>query len=233
MWASVPTSSGGPEPAPPAAPLSGGGFDDHDHHDNSCDDDSSPLLDLLERFPDLFKKYVLERLDPTARASLAGAGSAFWDMAYPISMFPFGVPPAQMTDWVVLARVFKLVDFLGSIERLAWAKANGCPWTAGTCRYVARGGHLEALRWMRELGCPWDERTSYAAAAGGHLAVLQWARAHDCPWGEHTCYFAALGGHLSVLQWARAHGYPWRKRECEVASLAHPETLAWVRQQPE
>jgi hypothetical protein len=58
----------------------------------------------------------------------------------PRSIFPLGLPRAQMTIWGVLARVFKLVDFLGSAERLAWAKANGCPWVALTCRYAARAG---------------------------------------------------------------------------------------------
>ena len=63
--------------------------------------------------------------------------------------------------------------------------------------------------------------------------MLQWAREHDCPWGAATCFFAAEGGHLAVLQWAMAHGCPWIKWECEDASRDHPETLAWVRQQPE
>jgi len=248
MPASTPPPGGGPEPAPAAPSL----YDeDHDH-------DFSPLLDLLQRFPDLFLKEVLERLEPTARTSLAGAGSAFLDVVFPRSIFPFGLPARAETTGDAV-RVFKLVHFLGSIERLAWAKANGCPWTVDTCRYAALGGHLEALRWMRELGCPWDARTSYGAAEGGHLAVLRWAREHgcpwsvwtgryaawyghlnvlqlarenDCPWDEETCYGAAMEGQLQILQWARAHGCPWIKLMCE-ASRDHPETLALVRQQPE
>ena len=43
-----------------------------DDHDNF-----SPLLDLLQRFPVLFGKYVLDQLDPSARVSLARTGSAF------------------------------------------------------------------------------------------------------------------------------------------------------------
>ena len=35
------------------------------------------------------------------------------------------------TVWVVRHR---LDEFVGSIERLAWAKAVGCPWNALTCR---------------------------------------------------------------------------------------------------
>jgi len=71
------------------------------------------------------------------------------------------------------------------------------------------------------------------AAAGGQLNVLRWAREHDCPWDWLTCFDAARGGHLAVLQWARAHGCPWHKWACNVASRDHPETLAWVQQQPE
>ena len=113
MSASTPPPGGGPEPAPPAPLLSAGGDDDdHDH-------DFSPLLDLQQRFPDLFLKKVLERLDPTARASLARTGNAFWDLVYPRSIFPLGLLRAE-TPAAGAARVFKLLSFLGSIERLAW-----------------------------------------------------------------------------------------------------------------
>ena len=255
MLASTPPPDGGPGPAPPAPSLSDEGNNDHD--------DSSPplldLLDLLERFPDLVLKEVLERLDPTARASLARTGSALWDVVFPISISPFGLLRAETPPAAGVARVFKLVDFLGTAERLAWAKANGCPWDAETCCYAARGGNLEALKWARQHGCPWNAgtchgaargghlevlqwarehggtwcaNTSFAAAGGGHLSVLRWAREQECPWNDWTCLFAARGGHLAVLQWARAHGCPWRKHECELDSRDHPETLAWVRQQP-
>jgi hypothetical protein len=202
--------------------------------DNNDSSPSPPLLELLERFPDLFLKEVLERLDPTTRAPLAGAGSAFLEVVFPRSIFPFGLPTrAYITGGE--ARVFKLGDFLGSAERLAWARANGCPWNRRTCQLAAARGKLEALQWMREQNCPWISYSfgvCEAAAMGGHLAVLRWAREHDCPLAEATCYFAAARGHLAALQWARAHGCPWRKLECEDASEDHPETLAWVQQQP-
>ena len=45
---------------------------------------------------------------------------------------------------------------------------------------------------------------------------------------------AAQGGHLDMLKWAREHDCPWDKDSCEAASLNHhPETLAWVQQQPD
>jgi len=82
--------------------------------------------------------------------------------------------------WVVR---HKVTDFCTSVERLAWAKASGCPWVARTCSFVAMGGHLEVLRWARDHGCPWGLRTCACAASGGHLEVLQWMREQGCPWG--------------------------------------------------
>ena len=38
--------------------------------------------------------------------------------------------------------------------------------------------------------------------------------------------------HLEVLQWARENGCSWFKWECERRALHHPDTLAWIRQQP-
>ena len=224
MSASTPPPGGGPEPAPPAPPQSAGADDDHD--------DFSPLLDLLERFPGLFQKYVLEQLDPAARASLAVAARAFLGLVYPRSIFPLGPPRAQMTAWVV-KRVFKLVDFLGTSERLAWAKANGCPWVAETCALRCTGRAPCGAAVVAAARLPVERGDVLCAALHGHLALLQWAREHDCPWGEGTCYLASRGGHLQVLKWAREHGCPWNKRACEDVSRYRPETLAWVRHQPE
>ena len=122
---------------------------------------------------------MLERLDPTARVSLAQAGSAFWHLVFPISIFPFGLLARMQTTGGAAPRIFKLVDFLGSAERLAWAKANGCQWDAHTCAYAALRGHLEALKWMREHGCPWDTWTTIARRSGrapGGVAVDAGAR---------------------------------------------------------
>jgi hypothetical protein len=95
------------------------------------DDDDDPysplLLDLLERHPELFAAEVLGRLDPTACASLARAGSAFRDAVCLRSISRAGLPARVQTtgDAVGALRAFNLVDFLGSAYRLAWAKANG------------------------------------------------------------------------------------------------------------
>jgi hypothetical protein len=85
------------------------------------------------------------------------------------------LPRAGMTEEAVK---LKVVDFVGSVERLAWAKANGCPWEKRTCALIA--------------------------AWGGHLEVLQWARQHDCPWDKRTCAWATRGGDLDVLMGAGA-----------------------------
>jgi hypothetical protein len=41
----------------------------------------------------------------------------------------------------------KLAEFVGSVGRLAWARANGCPWGKRTCALAAAGGRLEARQW--------------------------------------------------------------------------------------
>ena len=215
-----------------------------------------PLLDLLQRFPDVFKKEVLERLDPTDRTMVAQVGRP-WLAAVLASGLP------RLPNGVRVR--LRLREFCTSVERLAWAKANGCPWglsdrswwtnpcalaaggghletlqwarqhdcpwDAETCRWAAQGGHLEVLRWAREHDCLWDKWTCTYAAQGGHLETLQWARQHGCPWSASTCALAAAGGHLATLQWARANGCTWVKRDCEVYAWNHPDTLAWVQQQ--
>jgi len=164
--------------------------------------DSSPselLAPLLEKWPDLFQE-VLTRLDATDRAVLAQVGkpwlAAVVDSTLPRAGKSSGVP-------------LNIDDFVWSVGRLAWAKANGCPWTWRVCYVAAKRGRLEVLRWARDHGCPWDDRTCYAAAACGHLEVLRWARERGCPWHSLTCDKALLGGHLVVLKWALSHGCRW------------------------
>jgi hypothetical protein len=219
-----------PPPDPPAAEGHGGGAATYDDND---DNDNDYLSMLLERFPDLFALKVLVHLDPIDRSFLAQAGSTCRTAVANSDLPREGTRRVELgrAEWVVR---HKISEFCTSIERLAWAKASGCPWIARTCMMAAQGGRLEVLRWARENDCPWNVWTAAHAAAGGHLKVLQWARAHDCPWTEWICYRAARGGHLAVLQWAREHGCKWDKRECEAIAdyRNHPETLAWVRAQP-
>jgi len=195
-------------PEPLAAEGHGGGAD-KDNDNNTF----SPLLDLVERFPDLFAQKVLAHVDPIDRTFLAQAGSAC-RVAVAASDLPragarlVGRVVRGKSEWVVTHR---LVAFCTSVERLAWAKSNGCPWVKRTCATAAWVGRLEVLQWARAHGCLWGALTCACAARGGHLEMLKWVREHGCPWNSRTCCSAADGGHLEVLRWARAHDCPCRR----------------------
>jgi hypothetical protein len=186
MSSSNPAPGGGIEPSLAALSLADGSEDDDDLY--------SSLLDLLERHPELFVAQVLERVDPTARASLARVGSAFRDAVFPRSIFPFGLPPRVQTtgDAVGAVRVFKLVDFLGSAERLAWAKANGCPWGVRTCQLA-----LGAGTWLycsgRGSSTVGGTSGRVTPRTGRALSMLQWMRAHGCEWNEATLLPCSCG----------------------------------------
>ena len=68
-------------------------------------------------------KHVLERLDPTDAPCSRGWGRRGWRRCWPTTCH------AGKGGAVPL----KLVDFLGSVQRLAWAKDNVCPWERRTC----------------------------------------------------------------------------------------------------
>ena len=161
-----------------------------------------PFLALLEDFPDLLQKEVLERLDRVDLALLGRTGSATRTAVKLSGLSRVGGRAEE-------PRV-GIAPFCQSISTFVWAVANGCPWQlATTCESLAEGGHLEVLRWAREHGCTWNAGTCTSAAWGGHLEILQWAREHDCPLGEDICTGAALGGHLEVLRWLREHDCRW------------------------
>ena len=200
-----------------------------------------PLLDLLQKFPDLFVKEVLERLDPTDRTMIAQVGRP-WLAAVLASGLP-RLPKG------VLVRL-RLWQFCTSIERLAWAKANGCRWDLPShtraegqyyyytdryypCSLAAAGGHMEVLQWARKHGCAWGDRTCALAAKGGHRDVLRWAREHGCEWDSDpsTCHDIARHGHLEVLQWAWQEGCPWDAETCVGAATGgHLAVLQWARE---
>jgi hypothetical protein len=160
----------------------------------------SPLLGgLLEKLPEVLEAEVLTQLEPSDLALVARVGRASR-----AAVVASGLPHAGPTGGVPL----KIKDFIGSVELLAWAKENGCPWVVRTCAVIARHGHQQVLRRARELDCPWGESTCAATAEGGHLDVLVWAREHGCQWDEETCDLAVEGGHLEVLRWAIEHGCP-------------------------
>ena len=183
----------------------------------------SPLLGaLLERLPEVLAAEVLPQLDPADRAVVAQVGRP-WLAAVVAS----GLPLAGKTAGVPL----KVEEFVGSVGRLAWAKANGCSWTARTSIYIVRDGLVEVLKWARERDCPWNEATCLWAASLGDLVVLKWAREHGCPWDAWTCAYAAMNGHLELLQWAWARDCPWNEKTCRYAALKGQfEVLQWARE---
>ena len=206
----------------------GGGVDDDGEENGNRGDGSSsngradgnsgyggsvhmfPLLDRLrEELPEVLECFVLPELDKTDLAMLARAGRE-----WRATVVSSNLPRARR----IAGSRLMLHAFCGSVQRLAWAKANGCPWNHNTCAYAAKGGRLHVLQWAREHGCPWSLRTCARAAEGGYLDVLRWAREHDCPWNEWTCGLAARGGHLDVLCWAREHNCPWDRMTCSFAA---------------
>jgi hypothetical protein len=214
-----------PPHVPPAAEGQGGGDDDND--------DFSPLLDLVERFPDLFEQKVLAHLDPIDRTFLAQTAGAC-RAAVAASDLPRAGTREEVMGRSVWVVTHKVRQFVGSVARLAWAKASGCPWSARTSEVVAWGGRLEVLQWAWERECPWGVGTCYEAAQGGHREVLKWAQAHQCPYDKWTPVWATYGGYMEVVRWARARlpvGCQWDNRSCVLHLYNYPEMQAWVRAQ--
>jgi len=108
---------------------------------------------------------VLQQLDPTDRTMLAQVGRP-WLAAVLAS----GLPRLPRGVTVRLG----LWEFCMSVERLAWAKANGCWWgvpnydgSNNTCALAAEGGYLAVLRGAREHHCPWNAATCEAQLGEG------------------------------------------------------------------
>jgi len=208
------------------------------------DDHTSPLMSLLlllvSELPEVFAAEVLTRLDPIDRTFLAQVGGAC-RAAVAASDLPRAGTRGEVLGRSVWVVTHQLRDYCTAVERLLWAKTNGCPRdTPHTCMYAAAGGHLPVLQLAREYRCPWNEATPAAAARGGHLEVLKWLSEVGCPWDETTCHYAARGGPPAVLQWLRAHEpwywtscFPGEGRRLEVLTAAaegwHLSVLQWVR----
>ena len=216
-----------------------------------------PAARLCQAVPDLFFEEVLKRLDPTDRtggAALAGGHTGLGPSA--LAEVKDGAAQAQRVLHVERAAG------LGEGERVPVGRAGMQRvgphqplrtrrlWRAPGGSAVGAGARLPVERVDELLGSCGRAPGGAAVGAGtrlpvgvvkrlcvrrwgGHLEVMQWAREHDCPWGVKTCCCAARGGHLEVLQWAREHGCPWDRSECAEKSRDHPETWAWVLQQPE
>jgi hypothetical protein len=127
-----------------------------------------PLLDLLERYPELFAVEVLQRLDPTDRNVLAQVGTACR-----AAVLASCLPRLPKFPTVGLSSS----KFCTSVERLAWAKANGCHWG------------------LPATDSPWSNNPRATASPDWFLDAARWARQH---W-HNPCALAARGGHLEVL----------------------------------
>ena len=182
-----------------------------------------PLLALLEASPEFFKMEVLERLDPTDLTLFASVGKAARS-----AVVASGLPRAGTTAGMPL----KVDDFVGSVALLAWAKDNGCPWTAETFGAIGEGGNMAELVWAREHDCPWDYETCACATWAGHMGMLQWAREHGCEWDEMTVRAPATReGHLEVLRWAiREHDCPWNADDVSFSADGggHLAVMDWL-----
>ena len=89
-------------------------------------------------------RHVLDHLSPEDRAILSRV-----DRACRASVEASGLLPLAGGR----SKPFTVQVFTATVERLRWARANGCPWNACTCSLVAEGGHLEVLKWARENAC--------------------------------------------------------------------------------
>ena len=176
-----------PPPDPFGAEGHGGAAAAADAADAADDDNTfSPLLDLLERFPDLFAQKVLQHLDPIDRTFLAQAGSAC-RAAVASSDLPRAGTREEVLEgksvWVVTHNVR---EFCTSVERLAWAKASGCPWVQRTCA-LRRSGRAPG---GAEVGAGARLPVGHGDGllhrlAGWALEVMRcWALKHGCPWGK-------------------------------------------------
>jgi len=185
----------------------------------------SLLGQLVVTLPDFFIEEVIKKhMDGTDRAIFASVSHECREIVKRTGLRQAGQPPHAP---------LRVIDFVGSIERLAFAKESGCPWQAETCAIVARGGNLDVLIWARKNNCPWGVGTCAWAARGGHMKMLRWARANGCPWDWLTCAWAARGGHLNVLKWAREQDpvCPWNEATCKCAAEGgHAEVLEWAEE---
>jgi hypothetical protein len=136
----------------------------------------SPLLGagLLEKLPEVLAAEVIARLEPTDVVLFGQA-----NRACRAAVVAFGVPQEEaagddsddegIEGGPLLLRV---KDFVGSVERLAWAKARGCPWeNTRICEYAAEDGHLEVLKWLECVLVRRFGRAPRGAAVGAGARV--------------------------------------------------------------
>ena len=82
-------------------------------------------------------------------------------------LWPCGDAALGPREWLRLGRTDLCLSaaYGGQLEVLQWLRAEGCPWSYGTCKHAVEQGHVEVLRWARENGAPWLAVTRDRAAA--------------------------------------------------------------------
>ena len=202
----------------------------------------NPAEDALYRLTlagDLFQEQVLARLDPTDRGMLRLVNR---DLRFTVQSRTIRHP------WT-----FKVSDFVGSVERFAWALKNKIlgqvPLTRIFVKAIIKGGNLDVLK-RAELAirvyspdfrfAPADIVT---AAKFGQTQIFEWLMdqpaLHDeiYAWSR-ALELAAENGHLDILKVfkARADKYPdddiWHPKLDDVRKAAvrkgNVEIFEWV-----
>lgn len=66
-----------------------------------------------------------------------------------------------------------------------------------TCTNAAARGDLNRLKWARANGCPWDSTTHYVAKIHGHVKVVKWLEKNGCPTsGSREVHYKIIGNNF-------------------------------------
>lgn len=97
----------------------------------------------------------------------------------------------------------------GTVDIVAWAMENGCPWTKTAYYEAAKANKTDIIDWLHDNGYPVDASVCTGAAEYGHLATLQKLIGQGYPITIDAALQAAHLSRLEVLKWLKANGYPW------------------------
>jgi hypothetical protein len=171
----------------------------------------NPAEDALYRLThagDLFQEQVLARLDPTERGMLRLVNK---DLRIAVIF-------SDRQPWT-----FKVSDFVGSVERFAWALKNKIlgqvPLTRIFVKAIIKGGNLDVLKLATSAkyapGFRFKVEDIWTAAELGQTHIFEWfmdqpALHHSYHWPVLVLELAAKGGHFDILKVfkARADKYP-------------------------
>ena len=184
----------------------------------------------------LFEEQVLARLDPTERGMLRLVNK---DLRIAVIF-------SDRQPWT-----FKVSDFVGSVERFAWALKNKIlgqvPLTRIFVKAIIKGGNLDVLKLATSAkyapGFRFKVEDIWTAAELGQTHIFEWfmdqpALHHSYHWPVLVLELAAKGGHFDILKVFKAHAdkYPddevWHLKWDEVRQAAflegNVEMFEWV-----